>query len=105
MTDHNNVYGVHCRDADAGVDSTSEWLTCDNVDTSSDLLLAQMLQFELDAEHDLQLKREEDKFNGTSKGYICDVLLLILVWFFWRNMLYYNNNWKTDRDVVNQVFA
>jgi len=82
MTDHNNVYGVHCRDADAGVDSTSEWLTCDNVDTSSDLLLAQMLQFELDAEHDLQLKREEDKFNGTSKGYICDVLLLILVWFF-----------------------
>jgi len=50
------------------VDSSSEWLTCDTVDTSSDLLLAQMLQFEMDAEHDLQLKREEDKFNGTSKG-------------------------------------
>ena len=52
----------------AGVDSSSEWLTCDTVDTSSDLLLAQMLQFEMDAEHDLQLKREEDKLNGTSKG-------------------------------------
>jgi len=64
--------GVLCRDAVAGVDSSSEWLTCDNVDTSSDLLLAQMLQFELDAEHDLQLKREEDKWNGTSKGlYFC----------------------------------
>ena len=57
-----------CRDAEAGDGSSSDWLTCDDVDTSSDLLLAQMLQFELDAEHDLQLKREEDKWNGTSKG-------------------------------------
>jgi len=104
MTYHNNVYGVHCRDADAGVDSTSEWLTCDNVDTSSDLLLAQMLQFELDAEHDLQLKREEDKFNGTSKGYICDVLLLILVWFF-GGICYITTISGRLTDVVNQVFA
>jgi len=59
-----------CSDAVPGVDSSVEWLTCDNVDTSSDLLLAQMLQFELDAEHDLQLKREEDKWNGTSKGLV-----------------------------------
>jgi len=61
---------ICCRDVAAGVDSSSEWLTCDTVDTSSDLLLAQMLQFELDAEHDLQLQREEDKFNGTSKGFL-----------------------------------
>jgi len=58
------------------MDNSSEWLTCDTVDTSSDLLLAQMLQFELDAEHDLQLKREEDKWNGTSKG-------LTLCFSFW----------------------
>ena len=51
-----------------GVDRSSEWPVRDAVDTSSDLLLAQMLQFEMDAEHDLQLKREEDKWNGTSKG-------------------------------------
>jgi len=57
-----------CRNADADADNSSEWPTCGNVDTSSDLLLAQMLQFEMDAEHDLQLKREEDKFNGSSKG-------------------------------------
>ena len=55
----------------AGEESSSEWLTCETVDTSSDLLLAQMLQFEMDAEHDLQLKREEDKWNGTSKGSHC----------------------------------
>jgi len=59
---------LYCRDAVDGVENSSEWLTCDTVDTSSDLLLAQMLQFEMDAEHDLQLKREEDKWNGTSKG-------------------------------------
>jgi len=65
----------------AGVDSSSDWLTYDTVDTSSDLLLAQMLQFELDAEHDLQLKREEDQFNGTSKGLniFCFQILLMLV--------------------------
>jgi len=68
QTDCNMKSVICCRDVDAGIDNSSEWLTSDNVDTSSDLLLAQMLQFELDAEHDLQLKREEDKFNGSSKG-------------------------------------
>ncbi|XP_028825401.1 serine/threonine-protein kinase RIO3 [Denticeps clupeoides] len=36
-------------------------------DTSSDLLLAQMLQMEFDRESDSQLRREEKKFNGDSK--------------------------------------
>ena len=70
--------GLCCRDAEAGVDISPEWLTSDNTDTSSDLLLAQMLQFELDAEHDLQLKREEDKWNGTSKGFDFCVLFVVL---------------------------
>ena len=49
-------------------DLTAPWIVCDEVDTSSDLLLAQMLQLEMDAEHDQQLKREENKWNGSSKG-------------------------------------
>ncbi|KAI4900025.1 hypothetical protein NFI96_023276 [Prochilodus magdalenae] len=36
-------------------------------DTSSDLMLAQMLQMEFDREFDTQLRREEKKFNGESK--------------------------------------
>ena len=39
-----------------------------DVDTDSDLMLAQMLQMEFDREFDDQLKREERKFNGDSKG-------------------------------------
>ncbi|XP_063155258.1 serine/threonine-protein kinase RIO3 [Candoia aspera] len=39
----------------------------DNIDTSSDLMLAQMLQMEFDREYDAQLRREEKKFNGDSK--------------------------------------
>uniref|UniRef100_UPI00398E9DBF serine/threonine-protein kinase RIO3 n=1 Tax=Pristiophorus japonicus TaxID=55135 RepID=UPI00398E9DBF len=35
--------------------------------TSSDLLLAQMLQMEFDREYDAQLRREENKLNGDSK--------------------------------------
>jgi len=73
---------VCCSDTVAGVDSSSEWPACDTVDTSSDLLLAQMLQFEMDAEHDLQLKREEDKWNGTSKGLISFFLLSNFCWSF-----------------------
>ncbi|XP_048832867.1 serine/threonine-protein kinase RIO3 [Brienomyrus brachyistius] len=42
-------------------------ITVDNVDTSSDLMLAQMLQMEFDREFDTQLRREEKKFNGDSK--------------------------------------
>uniref|UniRef100_A0A3B4EJA6 Serine/threonine-protein kinase RIO3 n=1 Tax=Pygocentrus nattereri TaxID=42514 RepID=A0A3B4EJA6_PYGNA len=36
-------------------------------DTSSDLMLAQMLQMEFDREFDTQLRREEKRFNGQSK--------------------------------------
>lgn len=39
-------------------------------DTSSDLMLAQMLQMQFDREFDDQLRREEKKFNGDSKGTI-----------------------------------
>uniref|UniRef100_A0A673FJG4 Serine/threonine-protein kinase RIO3 n=1 Tax=Sinocyclocheilus rhinocerous TaxID=307959 RepID=A0A673FJG4_9TELE len=43
-------------------------LTCTpEADTSSDLMLAQMLQMEFDREFDTQLRREERKFNGDSK--------------------------------------
>lgn len=31
-------------------------------------MLAQMLQMEFDREYDAQLRREEKKFNGDSKG-------------------------------------
>lgn len=44
------------------------FITGENVDTSSDLMLAQMLQMEFDREYDAQLRREEKKFNGDSKG-------------------------------------
>lgn len=49
--------------------STDLKLTCTSeVETSSDLILAQMLQMEFDREFDTQLRREEKKFNGDSKG-------------------------------------
>lgn len=44
------------------------FITGENIDTSSDLMLAQMLQMEFDREYDAQLRREEKKFNGDSKG-------------------------------------
>ena len=40
---------------------------CSN-DTSSDHLLAQMLQLEFDREHDQQLRVEERHFNQHNKG-------------------------------------
>ncbi|XP_066480261.1 serine/threonine-protein kinase RIO3 [Tiliqua scincoides] len=43
------------------------FITGENADTSSDLMLAQMLQMEFDREYDAQLRREEKKFNGDSK--------------------------------------
>ncbi|XP_015279810.1 PREDICTED: serine/threonine-protein kinase RIO3 [Gekko japonicus] len=43
------------------------FITGENSDTSSDLMLAQMLQMEFDREYDAQLRREEKKFNGDSK--------------------------------------
>ncbi|XP_012707208.2 serine/threonine-protein kinase RIO3 [Fundulus heteroclitus] len=39
----------------------------DGADTTSDLMLAQMLQMQFDREFDDQLRREEKKFNGDSK--------------------------------------
>lgn len=44
------------------------FISGENMDTSSDLMLAQMLQMEFDREYDAQLRREEKKFNGDSKG-------------------------------------
>ncbi|CAF95941.1 unnamed protein product, partial [Tetraodon nigroviridis] len=49
-------------------DPTADLLLSDEVcDTSSDLMLAQMLQMQFDREFDDQLRREEKKFNGDSK--------------------------------------
>uniref|UniRef100_A0A3P8WPG8 Serine/threonine-protein kinase RIO3 n=1 Tax=Cynoglossus semilaevis TaxID=244447 RepID=A0A3P8WPG8_CYNSE len=42
-------------------------LSEDTCDTTSDLVLAQMLQMQFDREYDDQLRREEKKFNGDSK--------------------------------------
>lgn len=48
---------------------TADLLLSDDVcDTSSDLMLAQMMQMQFDREFDDQLRREEKKFNGDSKG-------------------------------------
>ncbi|OCT76710.1 hypothetical protein XELAEV_18031911mg [Xenopus laevis] len=44
------------------------FLSADNIDTSSDEVLAQMLQTQFDKEYDAQLLREEKKFNGDSKA-------------------------------------
>lgn len=40
----------------------------DVCNTTSDLMLAQMLQMQFDREFDDQLRREERKFNGDNKG-------------------------------------
>uniref|UniRef100_A0A8B9GZP9 Serine/threonine-protein kinase RIO3 n=1 Tax=Astyanax mexicanus TaxID=7994 RepID=A0A8B9GZP9_ASTMX len=52
-----------CTDGDLDLASIPQ-----DADTSSDLMLAQMLQMEFDREFDTQLRREEKKFNGESKG-------------------------------------
>lgn len=41
-------------------------------------MLAQMLQMEFDREYDAQLRREEKKFNGDSKGYLTFVITPLL---------------------------
>ncbi|KAG7523598.1 serine serine/threonine-protein kinase RIO3 [Solea senegalensis] len=50
-------------------ESVSDLLLSDETgaDTTSDLMLAQMLQMQFDREFDDQLRREEKKFNGDSK--------------------------------------
>lgn len=40
----------------------------DDDPTQNDLLLAQMLQHEFDKENDKMLHKEEEKFNGNSRG-------------------------------------
>jgi hypothetical protein len=62
----------------------SDWLTCDNIDTSNDLVIAQMLQSEFDAEHNQKLKHVEEKLNGTNKG--CNFLLLLYLNLFYLNV-------------------
>lgn len=37
-------------------------------DTTSDEVLAQMLQLQFDQEYDRDLRKVEEKFNGSSKG-------------------------------------
>ncbi|KAG8571054.1 hypothetical protein GDO81_011515 [Engystomops pustulosus] len=49
------------------VSDDGPFLTAENIDTSSDEVLAQMLQMQFDKEYDAQLRREEKKFNGDSK--------------------------------------
>ena len=39
-----------------------------DLDTSNDLMLAQMLQLQFDVEYEKNLKARENKMNGTSKG-------------------------------------
>ena len=39
-----------------------------NIDTESDLMLAQMLQLQFDEEYEKMIKARENKMNGTSKG-------------------------------------
>uniref|UniRef100_A0AAX7UH35 Serine/threonine-protein kinase RIO3 n=1 Tax=Astatotilapia calliptera TaxID=8154 RepID=A0AAX7UH35_ASTCA len=48
-------------------DPAAELLPDEAPDTTSDLMLAQMLQMQFDREFDDQLRREEKKFNGDSK--------------------------------------
>ncbi len=43
-------------------------------ETSNDFMLAQMLQRQFNEEHDKQLKREEAKYNGPSKGVYYSIL-------------------------------
>ncbi|XP_071953400.1 serine/threonine-protein kinase RIO3-like [Antedon mediterranea] len=63
------VVDVSILDADKdNSDGISEFLTGDSdLDTSNDLLLAQMLQLEYDKEHDKLLTKEERHFNKDSK--------------------------------------
>uniref|UniRef100_A0A3Q1J8K5 Serine/threonine-protein kinase RIO3 n=1 Tax=Anabas testudineus TaxID=64144 RepID=A0A3Q1J8K5_ANATE len=48
-------------------ESGADLLSDEAPDTTSDLMLAQMLQMQFDREFDNQLRREEKKFNGDSK--------------------------------------
>lgn len=60
LDEENNILNV-CNEA--GVELPLQ----DGSDTTSDLMLAQMLQMQFDREFDEQLRREERKFNGDSK--------------------------------------
>lgn len=45
------------------------FISGENVDTSSDLMLAQMLQMEFDREYDAQLRREEKKIQWRQQSF------------------------------------
>lgn len=70
---HELAMELQCQDEknatgnDAGAIDLGDFMDPGDVDTASDLLIAQMLQLQMDEEHDRQLKREEEKWNGTSK--------------------------------------
>lgn len=61
----NPFLSVSCLSLRPGADLL---LSDEGPDTTSDLMLAQMLQMQFDREFDDQLRREEKKFNGDSKG-------------------------------------
>lgn len=60
-----HLFTVSCLSLRPGADLL---LSNEAPDTTSDLMLAQMLQMQFDREFDDQLRREEKKFNGDSKG-------------------------------------
>lgn len=48
-------------------------------ETTSDQVLAKMLQLQFDREFDDQLRREEKRFNGDSKGSYLNGMIIIIV--------------------------
>lgn len=48
-------------------------------ETCSDYLLAQMLQHEYDREHDAFLDKEEQHWNGTSKGMLYYTVIVLYI--------------------------
>ena len=58
------------------VDSWPATLGEETADTSSDFLIASMMQLEMDSEHDRQLRREQDKKNVTSKGSLIYIIFI-----------------------------
>lgn len=72
------------------------FITGENIDTSSDLMLAQMLQMEFDREYDAQLRREEKKINGDSKGTFIRRNIFALELFLSLSL-----NWQSYEEVAN----
>lgn len=64
---NNPRHGLTCH-SDPSSPAPDLLLADEVCDTTSDLMLAQMLQMQFDREFDDQLRREERKFNGDNKG-------------------------------------